>query len=181
MEQNYNEHNAYGQNPVPQQEQVPYNEPAPQQPVYQQPPVQQPPYGYQQPPYGYQQPYQAPAYPYPPQPMYPYPQPRAQEIPGMANLVNSAFKKGLASVILAEFPIASIVGIILGAISKKNVKEADRLAAQYGTKAPGKRTAAKVLGNIGLGLGIGMTIFWLFYFILIITLAASTSSYYYYY
>ena len=142
-------------------------------------PYQQP---YQQAPYGYQQPYQAPAYPYPPQPVYPYtPQTRPQDVPGLTNMVQSAFKKGLASTITSIFPIASIVGIILGASAKKSVKEADRLAAQYGTKAPGKRTAAKVLGNVGFGLGIGMTIFWLFYIILIIALLSATTNYPYYY
>ena len=178
MEQNFNEQNTYAQNPAPQQEQVPFTEPAPQQPVYQQPVYQQP---YQQNPYGYQQPYQAPVYP---QPMYPYPtQPRPENVPGLKALADSAFSKGLAAAIMGPWPVTSIIAIIMGSMAKKKVKEADNLAAQHGTKAPGKRTAAKVLGNVGFGVGIGMTIFWAFYIILIIAivLSATTSSYYYYY
>lgn len=150
MEQNFNEQNTYAQNPAPQQEQVPFTEPAPQQPVY-------------------QQPYQA----------YPqYSSPRPEDVPGLQSMVESAFGKGLASTIMSPFPIASIIAIIMGAKAKGQVSEADRLAAQYGTKAPGKRTAAKILGNIGFGLGIGMTVFWvimIFYIILIVALIAETN------
>lgn len=154
MEQNYNGQNPYEQTPGQEQAQNPY--------------TQQP---YQQAPYSYQQPYQAPVYPYPMQP-------RPENVPGLTELTNSAFGKGLASAILAGFPIASIIAIIMGSKAKKQVQEADRLAAQHGTKAPGKRTAAKILGNVGFGLGIGLTVFYtifFFYMILIIALIAETN------
>lgn len=180
MEQNFNEQNNYEQNYVPQQEQAPVAEPAPQQPVYQQPVYQQPyQQPYQQNPYGYQQPYQAPGYP-----MYPYPaQPRPENVPGLKALADSAFSKGLAAAIMGPWPVTSIIAIIMGSIAKNKVKEADNLAAQHGTKAPGKRTAAKILGNVGFGVGIGFTIFWVFYFFLIIGLVscATSAPYYYYY
>lgn len=189
MEQNFNEQIPSGQNPVPEQTQAPYNapqapytEPAPQAPYQPQPAYQQPynPAPAAQP---YQPQPQAPAYPYPPQPQapaypyqqpqYPYqPKPRAEDIPGLNQLVNSAFSKGLASTIMAELPIASIIAIIMGSKAKKLVNEADRLAAKYGIKAPGKRTAAKILGNVGFGLGIGMTVFWTIYIIYLVIFMA---------
>ena len=126
---------------------------------------------YEQNPYSYQQPYQAPVCPYPVQP-------RPEDVPGLKEMTDSAFGKGLASVIMAEFPIASIIAIIMGSKAKKQVQEADRLAAQHGTKAPGRRTAAKILGNVGFGLGIGCTVLYailFFYILLIVAIFAETN------
>ena len=155
MEQNYNEQNSYEQNP---QQQNPYGQNPYEQNPYEQNPYGQNPYGqnpYYQNPYGYQQPYQG------------YPQPRAENVPGLKALADSAFAKGLASAIMSPWPVTSIIAIIMGAKAKSQVTEADRLAAQYGTRAPGKRTAAKILGSVGFGVGIGFTVFWTFYFFLI--------------
>lgn len=182
MEQNFNEQIPNEQNPeqvqAPYQPQAAYEPPYPSQPMYQQPynpaPVAQP----------YQP--QEPVYPYQPQAAYPYQQPqysyRAEDVPGLTDKVKSAFGKGLAAVIMAEFPITSIISIFMGSKSKKLVKEADQLAAQYGTKAPGKRTAAKILGNIGFGLGIGMTAFWtiyIFYIVMMVLVLVAETNYHF--
>lgn len=165
MEQNYNEQNSYEQNP----QQNPYDQNSYGQNPYGQNPYGQNPYGqnpynqnpFGQNPYGYQQPYQG------------YPQTRPENVPGLKSLADSAFAKGLASAIMSPWPITSIIAIIMGAMSKRQVAEADHLAAQYGTKAPGKRTAAKILGSVGFGVGIGFTVFWTFYFFLIIGLLSA--------
>lgn len=171
MEQNFNEQIPNEQNP--EQVQAPYQPQATYEPPYQPQPMYQQPYN----PAPAAQPYQPqePVYPYQPQAAYPYQQPqysyRAEDVPGLKDLVSSAFSKGLAAVIMAEFPITSIISIFMGSKSKKLVREADQLAAQYGVKAPGKRTAAKILGNIGFGMGIGMTAFWVFYIFYAVVIA----------
>ncbi len=118
---------------------------------------------------------------YNPQPVSPYPaQPRPEDIPGLQQLVNSAFGKALASVIMAELPIASIIAIFMGSSANKLVAKAENLAAQYGTKAGGKKIAAKIMGKIGFFMGIGMTIFWgiyilYFIFLMLLVLVAETN------
>ena len=107
----------------------------------------QPPYGYNQPPvYGYN------------------PVPNAD----IAACVDSAFGKGLAAAILAEFPIGSIIAIALGSSAAELSEKANMMAASRGTSAGGKNVAARVLGLVGKFAGIGFTIFWAFYFFMII-------------
>lgn len=98
----------------------------------------------------------------------------------LASLANSAFVKGLISVILAEIPIGSIVAIFLGIMAGKSAKEAEAMASRMNCSAGGKCKAGKILGMIGKILGIVMSCFWVFYlvffviyFIFIIGLAAS--------
>ena len=106
----------------------------------------QPPYGYNQPPvYGYQ------------------PVPNAD----IEAQVNSAFGKGLAAAILAEFPIGSIIAIALGSGAANMAEQANAMAASRGTSAGGKNVAARVLGLVGKFAGIGFTIFWAIYFFII--------------
>ncbi len=88
--------------------------------------------------------------------------------PQVQSLVNSAFGKALASVIMAEIPIASIIAIIMGSKALKLVDSANALAAQYGISAGGKCVAARILGKIGKIVGIVMTAFWPFYIIFMI-------------
>ena len=78
--------------------------------------------------------------------------------------VNSAFGMALASVIMANFPLVSLVGVILGALALKGVKKVDNLAASYGVEAGGKRTAAKIMGMIGTIYGGVLTAFYGLYF-----------------
>ena len=81
-------------------------------------------------------------------------------------LVDGAFGKGLASTIMAWFPITSIIAIFLAAASKKASKEALRLATALGIEAGGKNIAAKILNTVGLISGIVMTCFWGLYILI---------------
>lgn len=81
----------------------------------------------------------------------------------------SLLVKGILALALSEF---GIPGIILGSMAKK-------LAAQFmaanGGQIFGKAKVGSILGKIGFGLGIGMTIFWgiyLLFFVIILGLAA---------
>ena len=71
---------------------------------------------------------------------------------------DSAFGKALASVILSDIPLGSIIAIILAAVAKGGAKKAEGLASSYGLPAGGKVTAAKILSTIGLILGIVCTV-----------------------
>ncbi len=84
------------------------------------------------------------------------------------SLANSAFGKGLASVIMAEFPILCFIAIFLGGSAASRAKSASALALQNGVSAGGKCVAAKILGTIGMILGIIMSLFWVLYIIIII-------------
>ena len=87
---------------------------------------------------------------------------------------DSAFGKTLASVIMAWWPVTSVIAIILGALGLKNVNKADEIASNYGVSAGGKRLAAKIMGKIGLIGGIAMTAFWFIYFLIIIIAILAT-------
>lgn len=86
--------------------------------------------------------------------------------PELEQCVNGAFGKALAAVIAANFPIASVVSIILGVMALKGVKKADALAEECGVSAGGKRTAAKIMGMIGTIYGGVMTGFYALYFLI---------------
>ena len=94
--------------------------------------------------------------------------------PRISELVDSAFGKALAANIMCAFPITSIISIILGAKAGSLVRQANTLAAACGKKAGGKSIAAKIMGGIGKGFGIGMTIFWALYFFIIIVAILGT-------
>ena len=100
----------------------------------------------------------------------------------LASYADAAFPKCLASVIMAEFPVASIIAIIMGAKGLGIVDQAYQLAIRNGVSAGGKNIASKVLGKIGKILGIVMTIFWAFFFFIyfiyfIILFAAITNGF----
>lgn len=82
-------------------------------------------------------------------------------------LAGSGFGKALAAVIMAWFPITSIISIILGAIGLKAVNKARALAENCGVSAGGKTVAGKIMGLIGLIGGIFMTAIYLLYFIIV--------------
>ena len=86
------------------------------------------------------------------------------------SLVDSAFGKCLAAVIIAWFPIGSIIAIILGAKGLKTVKKAVVLAEANNISAGGKKVASKITGIIGLIGGIVMTVYY-FFVVLIFALA----------
>ena len=64
--------------------------------------------------------------------------------------------KGIVAVALAEF---GIPGIILGSMAKK---QAQQFMDANGGRIYGKAKVGSILGRVGFGLGIGMTIFWAF-------------------
>ncbi len=90
----------------------------------------------------------------------------------MKTLVEGTFGKALASVIMAQFPIASIIAIFTGRKASKMVAQIDELAAETGIAPGGKRTASKIMSLVGFISGIYYTAFYamfgtlyLFYFI----------------
>ena len=126
-----------------------YNYNPQQPPMDNQPPMGQPMYG-QQPPMG-----QPPVI----DPDFVHPEVQAKE--------DSAFGKGLASLILAEFPIGSIFAIGLGSKAQALAAESKQMAAFYGVDTHGKGQAGRILGKIGKILGIVMTSFWALYIVII--------------
>ena len=94
--------------------------------------------------------------------------------PAVDLIVDSAFGKALASAIMCEFPIASIIAIVIGSQSLDLVEQAKNLAAQRGAKPSGKIIAATVLGKIGKIAGIIMTCFWGIYLFIILAAIFST-------
>ena len=169
----------------PQPVQPQYAQPQPVQPQYAPPqPVQQPvqpkPMRPQyvcsqpvQPQYAQPQPVQ-PQPVQPVQPQYAQPQYAAQPQYGQVQpgvtpesqaLSKSILGFGIAAVICAWFPIASILGIIFGSIAKGRAKTFDL----NGYPTNGRRVAGKVLGIIGLVGGIIMTVYYFFYLIVILS------------
>ena len=79
-------------------------------------------------------------------------------------LADSAFGKGLASVIMSGFPIVSIFAIFMAIAGKKASNEADALAKTMNVSAGGKNIAARILSIIGLVESIVCTCIYAFYF-----------------
>ncbi|MBR5134933.1 MAG: hypothetical protein IKV35_04985 [Clostridia bacterium] len=162
----------YGQQPPyvqPLYGQPPYGYPAqPQQPPQA---CEQAPYGYNQPPYGYP----------PPMPAPPLPEDLEED-------VDKAFSKSLASVVMAQFPIVSIVSLIFSIIAHKQLNAVNRSAKQRGIRSlGGKATAARILSSIGLGTSIYTTatyalvfaIYALYFFFFFIAIMAEGGAVYY--
>lgn len=84
------------------------------------------------------------------------------EVPQLKALAEEAFSNGLAAVIMAEFPVASIFAIFKGRKAQKLAKEAENMAAGYGISAGGKNVAAKVMGIVGKISGIVNTALYAF-------------------
>ncbi len=78
----------------------------------------------------------------------------------LKSLVDKAFSKALASTIMAEFPVASIISIFMGRQASKLVAQIDEFANQTGKNPGGKRIAAKILSKVGFIAGIVNTIAW---------------------
>lgn len=113
-------------------------------PVYQEPTYQAP--TYQEP--TYQQPtYQAPTY---------------NAAPAQSVDAGSLMIKGILAIALCWTGIA---GLILGSMAKKM---AVQFMAQNNGQIFGKAKVGSILGRIGFGFGLGMTIFWGVYFLIIL-------------
>ncbi len=87
--------------------------------------------------------------------------------PEIEGEVERIFKKALASVIIAELPIMSVVAFFLSHSAWKRAWELTDLAKERGVRLPGKNIAVKILSGIGRGISIFGTIFWTIYFLLI--------------
>ncbi len=72
--------------------------------------------------------------------------------------------KGILALALSEF---GIPGIVLGSMAKKM---AAQFMAENGGQIYGKAKVGSILGKIGFGLGIGMTIFWGVYILIYVIL-----------
>ena len=89
------------------------------------------------------------------------------------SLSGPAFGQALASVILAWYPIGSLIALILGSSALKKVRRANELAERYGVSAGGKIIAAKIMGKIGKISGIVLTIFYSLYILLLIAIVGA--------
>ncbi len=69
--------------------------------------------------------------------------------------------KGILAIALCEF---GIPGIILGSMAKKL---AAQFMAENGGQIFGKAKVGSILGRVGFGVGIAMTIFWAIYILII--------------
>lgn len=85
--------------------------------------------------------------------------------PAAAESANKAMVLGIVAAATSGF---GIPGIILAAISGKEIAKAEGLGA-----SGGKLKAAKICRKVGLILGIIMTVFWVIYIIAIIALVAN--------
>ncbi len=76
----------------------------------------------------------------------------------IAGLAGSAFGKGLAATIMANFPITCYISIFMGLAGLGKAKKAAALAEENGLRAGGKNTAGKVLSIVGLAYGAYMSL-----------------------
>ncbi len=74
-----------------------------------------------------------------------------------------AFSKGLASVILSQFPIASIIGLVMGSKGLKSANMARDLANAQGVKGGGKYMVGRILSTVGKFTSLFYTVFWALY------------------
>jgi hypothetical protein len=72
---------------------------------------------------------------------------------------------GIIALSFSTTPIFSIIGIIFGALARKWATPIIINYPYTGARLFAK--AGKITGSIGLGLGIGFTVFWLLYFVVI--------------
>lgn len=103
-----------------------------------------------------------------------YQQPAQPNIlpPDIQQRIDDVFGKALASTIMSEFPIASIIAIFFGNNALKEIMELMDICRTMGMRLPGKLVAARILGIVGKISGIvctciyaGLAVFYAFYFI----------------
>ena len=81
----------------------------------------------------------------------------------VAAIAERAFAEGLASSIMAGFPVASIIAIFKGIKGLKLANKARDLANEHGIFAGGKNIAARVLAISGIASGAYATLVYLFF------------------
>lgn len=125
-------------------------QPAPEAPVYQAPPVQEPVY-------------QAPAQPAYQQPVY-----QAAPAAAPAEASKSILVFGILAIAFACSFYLAFLGIVFGAITKSKVNA--YLAQGY--PLAGKAKVGRILGKVGLILGIVLTVILIIYIIAIAAIAS---------
>lgn len=111
-----------------------------------------------------------------PAPVQPAPYTPAPASSAMVDsLSSSALTFGILSVCFCWVPILSIMALVFGAVAKK---KGNTVRAMNGS-ITGKAKAGHILGCVGLGCSIGMTVFWTVYIILLVGVACAYSSYRY--
>lgn len=92
--------------------------------------------------------------------------------------IDNIFGKALASAIMSEFPIASIIAIFFGNNALKEVVALIDICRSMSIRLPGKLVAARILAIVGKVGGIvctciyaGLSVFYAFYFILFFGMA----------
>ena len=100
---------------------------------------------------------------------YPYQQPQyvSYEEAQNESPTNTFLAKGIVSTAISSLPIGSIIAIIMAANNRKQIKS----YIANGGKKETKVTVGSILSGVGLGFGIGMTIFWTLYIPFIFVLA----------
>lgn len=101
----------------------------------------------------YNQPYNQPQYPQPQNDYLQY----GQQLPEIDT--PDFLPKAIATVVMSQFPVASIIAIVFGANNKRNIR--DYLA--MGGKMTPKVRVSHILSTVGLWLGVGATILYGFY------------------
>lgn len=81
----------------------------------------------------------------------------------VAAIAERAFAEGLASSIMAGFPVAGIIAIFKGIKGLKLANKARDLANEHGIFAGGKNIAARVLAISGIASGAYATLVYLFF------------------
>ena len=87
-------------------------------------------------------------------------------------LASSALKFGILSLVFSWMPVLSILGIIFGVIGKKKANQAREANGGYFAKC----RVAYILSRVGLGVSIGMTIFWVIYIAILVGVIISAGN-----
>lgn len=88
-------------------------------------------------------------------------------------LASSALKYAILSLVFSEFPVLGILGIIFAVIGKKKAAQAREANGGYFAKC----RVAYILSRVGLGVSIGMTIFWVIYITILVAVVAGVPTY----
>ena len=86
---------------------------------------------------------------------------------------NPILVHGILALAFASTPFISWLGIIFGVITKKKLRN----YLNQGYELTGKPLVGKILGKIGLILGIALSVFWVLYFAYFVFLGVLLSTY----
>ena len=80
-------------------------------------------------------------------------------------LLEKAFSKSLASAIMSNFPVASLIAIFAGKQASNLIAQIDEITERTGKKTDGRRIAARIMSKYGFICGIVLSAFWPFYIV----------------